>query len=163
MQELECDFLLCSAYKFYGPHLGIAYVSEPWLTALKPYKVEPATDIGPGRFETGTQSFEALAGFVETVGYLADLVIDDPDVSLADRLQASYNWIAEHEQLLSARFLRWIAAKSNVTMYGCPSANHDIRTPTFAFSVEGFHPNDIAMHLGKKNMCVWAGHFYAQG
>ncbi|EKO3677659.1 cysteine desulfurase-like protein, partial [Vibrio metschnikovii] len=71
VQDLECDFLVCSAYKFFGPHIGIAYIHSQWLHSLQPYKVEPATNIGPGRFETGTQSFESLAGLVAAIDYLA--------------------------------------------------------------------------------------------
>ncbi len=72
VQALGCDFLACSAYKFFGPHVGIAYIAPKWLQTLRPYKVEPATEQGPGgRFETGTQSFEALAGLVAAVEYLA--------------------------------------------------------------------------------------------
>ncbi|GAL30723.1 cysteine desulfurase [Vibrio variabilis] len=71
VEALGCDFLVCSAYKFFGPHLGVAFVASDWLQSLRPYKVEPATDIGPGRFETGTQNFEALAGFIAAVNYLA--------------------------------------------------------------------------------------------
>ncbi|WP_434361408.1 cysteine desulfurase-like protein [Parasalinivibrio latis] len=163
VQHLECDFLLCSAYKFYGPHLGIAFVSEPWLTELIPYKVEPATDIGPGRFETGTQSFEALAGFVETVDYLASLSGFGEEEPLRDRLELSFQKIAQHEERLSERFLRWVETKSHIKLYGLTDSNHHIRTPTFAFTVSKMHPSDVAVSLGQKNMCVWAGHFYAQG
>ncbi|MCG6489349.1 aminotransferase class V-fold PLP-dependent enzyme, partial [Vibrio parahaemolyticus] len=88
VQELGCDFLACSAYKFFGPHVGIAYVSSQWLHALKPYKVEPATNIGPGRFETGTQSFEGLAGVIAAIDYLAQW--GEAGLSLRERLEQSF-------------------------------------------------------------------------
>ncbi|HAG38905.1 MAG TPA: cysteine desulfurase-like protein, partial [Pseudoalteromonas sp.] len=71
VQALDCDFLACSAYKFFGPHLGMVYGKTQHLEGFTPYKVEPAKDVAPGRWETGTQSFEALAGFIAAVDYIA--------------------------------------------------------------------------------------------
>lgn len=102
VQELDCDFLACSAYKFFGPHVGIAYVSTRWLRELTPYKVEPATNIGPGRFETGTQSFEGLAGIVAAIEYLAQWGSEGS--SLRDRLIDSFEQFNKHELHLTHYF-----------------------------------------------------------
>lgn len=162
VQALGCDFLACSAYKFFGPHVGIAYIAPKWLQTLRPYKVEPATEQGPGRFETGTQSFEALAGLVAAVEYLAQW--GDEGTSLRQRLLQSYAQYQRHEALLSEHFLQCLSQYSNITLYGINAQSRlQERTPTFAIRIDGVTPGDVAVHLGKANMCVWNGHFYAQG
>jgi len=162
VQALGCDFLACSAYKFFGPHVGIAYIAPKWLQTLRPYKVEPATEQGPGRFETGTQSFEALAGLVAAVEYLAQW--GDEGTSLRQRLLQSYAQYQRHEALLSEHFLQCLSQYSNITLYGINAQSRlQERTPTFAIRIDGVTPGDVAVHLGKQNMCVWNGHFYAQG
>jgi len=162
VQDLGCDFLVCSAYKFFGPHVGIAYIAPQWLQTLRPYKVEPATDEGPGRFETGTQNFEALAGFIAAVDYLAQW--GNQDASLRQRLLTSFVQYQEHEKNLSHHFLSKLAEFDNVSLYGINSP-HQLgeRTPTFAIRIDDVMPSDVAAHLGQNNMCVWHGHFYAQG
>ncbi|UXI04448.1 cysteine desulfurase-like protein [Photobacterium sp. TY1-4] len=162
VQALGCDFLACSAYKFFGPHVGIAYIAPQWLQTLRPYKVEPATNQGPGRFETGTQSFEALAGFVAAVEYLAQW--GEPGADLRQRLQQSYAQYQQHETALSRHFLACATQYPTIRLYGITDANRlHQRTPTFAIRIDGVTPGDVAVHLGKQNMCVWNGHFYAQG
>ncbi len=161
VQALGCDFLACSAYKFFGPHLGMVYVNDQWLHSLSPYKVEPATNIGPGRFETGTQNFEALAGFIATVDYLAQW--SDPSKPLRQRLEQSFSQIASHEAALSERFLSRIANNKQITLHGHNQANSELRTPTFAITIDGITTEQVAKALGKHNICVWNGHFYALG
>ncbi|GAB3519396.1 cysteine desulfurase-like protein [Photobacterium alginatilyticum] len=162
VQSLGCDFLACSAYKFFGPHVGIAYIAPQWLQTLRPYKVEPATDEGPGRFETGTQSFEALAGLVAAVDYLAQW--GDEGASLRQRLQQSFALYQQHEVSLSEHFLNRLSQYSNITLYGINDQQRlRERTPTFAIRIDGVTPGDVAVHLGKQHMCVWNGHFYALG
>ncbi|EKO3367812.1 cysteine desulfurase-like protein [Vibrio fluvialis] len=161
VQELGCDFLACSAYKFFGPHVGIAYVSSQWLHALKPYKVEPATNIGPGRFETGTQSFEGLAGVIAAIDYLAQW--GEAGLSLRERLEQSFAQFNEHEQTLSKHFLARLAELKGATLYGRDDYQSENRTPTFAIRLDDFHPELVARALGEQNICVWNGHFYALG
>ncbi|WP_108651801.1 cysteine desulfurase-like protein [Dongshaea marina] len=162
VQALGCDFLACSAYKFFGPHLGIAYVAPKWLHSLDPYKVEPATNEGPGRFETGTQSFEALAGLVAAIRYMAQF--SSPELSLRQRLVHSFEQCQAHEMELSRYFLDKLAQHSDITLYGISDKNriHE-RTPTFALRFKEAMPSDIAQVLGTHNICVWHGHFYALG
>ncbi|MGR5069719.1 MULTISPECIES: cysteine desulfurase-like protein [Vibrio] len=159
VQELDCDFLVCSAYKFFGPHVGIAYVADQWLHSIKPYKVEPATNIGPGRFETGTQSFEGLAGVTAAVAYLAQF--GDAGSSLRQRLEQSYALYNQHEQQLSEHFLQRLSALDGVNLFGIDNESSQRRTPTFALTFDKYSPEFIAKTLGENNICVWNGHFYA--
>ncbi|HHP0448313.1 TPA: cysteine desulfurase-like protein [Vibrio harveyi] len=161
VQAIGCDFLACSAYKFFGPHVGIAYIADQWLHSIKPYKVEPATNIGPGRFETGTQSFEGLAGVTAAIEYLAQF--GDEGASLRQRLEQSYALYNQHEQQLSAHFLHRLSALDGVNLFGINDESSQLRTPTFALTFDKFAPEFIAKTLGEHNICVWNGHFYALG
>ncbi len=161
VQALGCDFLACSAYKFFGPHVGIAYVSPKWLQTLRPYKVEPATNDGPGRFETGTQSFEGLAGVVAAIRYLSQW--GKSDESLRARLIESYQQFNQHETAISERFLSRLSELKGVKLYGRTVADSNLRTPTFALTFDHHTPELIARKLGERNICVGSGHFYALG
>ncbi|ELE7131913.1 cysteine desulfurase-like protein [Vibrio harveyi] len=161
VQAIGCDFLACSAYKFFGPHVGIAYIADQWLHSIKPYKVEPATNIGPGRFETGTQSFEGLAGVTAAIEYLAQF--GDEGASLRQRLEQSYALYNQHEQQLSAQFLQRLSALDGVNLFGINDESSQLRTPTFALTFDKYAPEFIAKTLGEHNICVWNGHFYALG
>ncbi|WBL71859.1 cysteine desulfurase-like protein [Serratia liquefaciens] len=161
VQALGCDFLVCSAYKFFGPHIGMAYIAPQWLQRLQPYKVEPATDVGPGRFETGTQSFEGLAGVTAAVEYLAQW--GTPGASLRQRLQESFADYHRHEENLCRYFLQRLQQIDDVQLYGSPLADSQRRTPTFALTFKRHAPEQVARRLGRHNICVGSGHFYAQG
>lgn len=161
VQKLGCDFLACSAYKFFGPHVGIAYVAPKWLQSLKPYKVEPAKDEGPGRFETGTQSFEGLAGVIAAVKYLSQW--GKSNASLRERLVDSFKQFNQHESGISERFLSRLSELEGVHLFGKSEANSELRTPTFALTFDNHSPEFIAKKLGERNICVWNGHFYALG
>ncbi|KJG07986.1 cysteine desulfurase [Photobacterium kishitanii] len=163
VQELDCDFLVCSAYKFFGPHLGIAYIAPQWIQTLRPYKVEPAPNNGPARFETGTQNFEALAGFIAAVNYLADYSrnLDEQSLSLRQHLSRSFKYYQIYEGTLSQYFLSRLNRYSNVKLFGLN--HHHQRTPTFAIRINNVEPAEVAAYLAKHNICIWHGHFYAQG
>ncbi|HAS61171.1 MAG TPA: cysteine desulfurase-like protein [Vibrio sp.] len=161
VQQLECDFLVCSAYKFFGPHIGIAYVAPKWIQAIQPYKVEPAPELGPSRFETGTQSFEALAGLIACINYLAQW--GDTTMSLRQRLQQSYAVFNHYETLLSEYFLQRLTLLDGVRLWGRNMANSDLRTPTFALTFDSLTPQEVAIALGEQNLCLGSGHFYALG
>lgn len=161
VQNLGCDFLACSAYKFFGPHVGIAYIAPKWLQTLQPYKVEPATNLGPGRFETGTQSFEGLAGVISAVKYLAQWGKEGE--SLRARLVDSFQQFNNHESAISERFLKRLDDLDGVKLWGREDADSELRTPTFALTFDNHSPGEIAKKLGERNICVWNGHFYALG
>ncbi|EGS7958836.1 cysteine desulfurase-like protein [Vibrio cholerae] len=161
VQALGCDFLACSAYKFFGPHVGIVYVAPQWQNTILPYKVEPATNQGPGRFETGTLSFEGLAGVIAAVQYLAQW--GDPNSRLRERLVESYQQYQQHEQRLSEYFLQKLSDMPELKLHGLQLADAAKRTPTFALTCTDCTPQSMAKMLGEQNVCVWNGHFYALG
>jgi cysteine desulfurase family protein (TIGR01976 family) len=137
------DVLICSPYKFYGPHLGVAFVRAELLERWRPYKVRPAPDAPLGQqYETGTLPHELLAGFVGAVDYLGSL---------------GWDAIVAHERALGERFLE--GRPGNCRLYG--PATMDGRVPTFAFTVEGRSPRDAAERLGRRGIAVWHGNYYA--
>jgi cysteine desulfurase family protein (TIGR01976 family) len=137
------DVLICSPYKFFGPHLGIAFVRRELLESWRPYKVRPHPDrpLGGG-FETGTPPYELWAGFVAAVEYVESLGWDD---------------IVAWERELGGRFLDGLPP--NVRLHGLPTM--DGRVPTFAFSVDGLAAAEAAARLGERGYAVWHGNYYA--
>ncbi len=150
------DFLVASAYKFFGPHTGCLYGRSDVLDELDAYKLRPAPNKPPGKWETGTQSFESLAGVAAAIDYIASLGEGE---TLRDRLVSSMTAIGEYERALSARFLDGIRDMSRVTLYGSPTP--DGRTPTFAIGFEGVRPAQVASDLGDQGIFVWSGDYYA--
>jgi cysteine desulfurase family protein (TIGR01976 family) len=136
--DLGVDVLLCSPYKFFGPHLGLAFVRPELTEHWRTYKVRPADH----PYETGTLPHELLAGFVAAVEYIE-----------------SVGWVAirEQERALGEQFLAGLP--DAVTLYGLPGM--DGRVPTFAFTVEGRSPRSVAEHLGERDIAVWDGNYYA--
>lgn len=153
------DVVFCSPYKFFGPHLGIMAARHELLERLHPYKVRPAPDEAPERWETGTLSHEALAGLTAAVGYLRDLVDGVGRPGIVSAMEA----IREHEALLSTRFLEGVGRIPGVRLYGIADpARIGERTPTFAIRVGDQHPRDTAGELGRRGVFVWDGNYYAQ-
>jgi Selenocysteine lyase len=141
---LEVDVLLCSPYKFYGPHLGLAYVRKELAEGWRPYKVRPApTEPLGARFETGTLAHELLAGFVACVEYIDSI---------------GWEAIKTQERGLGERFLAGLPP-ANCQLYG-PSSM-DNRVATFAFNVAGISPRAVAEHLAERDIAVWDGDYYA--
>ena len=137
------DVLLCSPYKFFGPHLGLFFGRSDVLERLSPYKVRPAPDEPLAqRFETGTLPHEALAGLVAAVQYVDSV---------------GWDAIVAHERELGQRFLDGLAAR--VELHGI--AGMDGRTPTFAITIPGRSPFDVAALLAERDIAVWAGNYYA--
>ncbi len=153
---LGTDFLAASAYKFFGPHTGCLYGRREVLESVEAYKIRPAPDVPPEKWETGTQSFESLAGVAAAVDYLASL---GTGATRRDQLRSAMEAIGEYERSLSERFLNGIADISGVALYG--RSVPDGRTPTFAVSVDGTHPDDVAETLGDQGIFVWSGDYYA--
>ena len=149
-REWGIDVLLCSPYKFFGPHLGIAAIRPDLAESLPADRVRPANEEPPGhRFETGTQSHEAIAGAAAAVDYLRSL--GDGDLDLAfDRIEG-------HETALSERFLAGIP--DELTLYGVPRAEG--RTPTFCFNLSRSEPRRVAARLAERDIYVWDGDYYA--
>jgi cysteine desulfurase family protein (TIGR01976 family) len=149
-REWGIDVLLCSPYKFFGPHLGIAAIRPDLAESLPADRVRPASEEPPGhRFETGTQSHEAIAGTVAAIGYLRSLGGGDLDVAF-DRIE-------RHETALSERFLAGMP--DDLTLYGI--ARPEGRTPTFCFNLAGEEPRAVAARLAGRDVYVWDGDYYA--
>jgi selenocysteine lyase/cysteine desulfurase len=143
VRHLDADVLLCSPYKFFGPHLGLFFGCAELLERWRPYKVRPAPDEPlAARFETGTQAHELLAGFVAAVGYLDSI---------------GWDAIRRHERALSERFLAGLP--EGVELHGLPAAEG--RTPTFAFTLPGRTPLQVAQLLAEREIAVWSGDYYA--
>jgi cysteine desulfurase family protein (TIGR01976 family) len=144
------DVLLCSPYKFFGPHLGVAAIRPDLAESLPADRVRPAPEDPPGhRFETGTQSHEAIAGTVAAVDYLR---------SLGDgSLEAAFERIQAHENALARRFLDGLP--EGIELYGIRGVEG--RTPTFCFNVRGQAPRAVAERLGERGLYVWDGDYYA--
>jgi cysteine desulfurase family protein (TIGR01976 family) len=154
------DVLLCSPYKFFGPHLGLASIRHDLAERLPADRVRPADEKPAGhRFETGTQSHEALAGFVAAVDYLAGLGIGD---TRREQLDTAFARITAHEERLSARILSRLTAIDGVRVYGITDPGRVAeRTPTFAFTVCGVSPRAVSATLGSHGLFTWDGNYYA--
>ncbi|MBA2480627.1 MAG: cysteine desulfurase-like protein [Planctomycetes bacterium] len=173
VRALDCDFLACSAYKFCGPHVGILYAKQKHLEALTAYKVRPSTMVAPGKWETGTQNFEALAGLSACVAYLGSLAgspVGSPtataerDPFARSTLVAAMERIAAHERTLSARFLEAAARIPGLRVHGIADpARAAERTPTFGITLASAAPHQAAERLCEHGVFVWDGHFYAKG
>ena len=161
VEALGADFLVCSAYKFFGPHTGILWGREELLEATAAYRLRPAPAAGPGKWETGTQSFESLAGVIAAVDYLASL---GEGTTRRERLGSAYAAIGVHEERLAARFLAGAAEMPEVCVHGLTDpARLGERAPTFALDVAGVTPRQAARRLGDQGIYTWSGDYYAVG
>ena len=161
---LGADVVFCSPYKIFGPHLGLAFIQAELLGTWRPYKVRPAHDEGPDRWETGTQNHEGLAGLVAAVEYLAEVGRTFGGATGGRRaaVVAGFEAIRSHEASLSDRFLKGIAGISDLRLYGIADAGRvDERTPTFAVRVGDRDPARTAEELGRQGIFVWHGNYYA--
>jgi cysteine desulfurase family protein (TIGR01976 family) len=156
VRRSDVDFLVASAYKWFGPHTGCLFGTARLLEEITPYKLRPAPDSSPDRWETGTQSFESLAGVVAAVEYIASL---GTGATRRERIVSAYEAISDHETMLSDRFLSSLRSIDGITLFGKLTARD--RTPTFAIDVEGMSPHDVAERLGNAGCFVWSGDYYA--
>jgi cysteine desulfurase family protein (TIGR01976 family) len=158
--SLGVDVLLCSPYKFFGPHLGMAWLRPDLARVLPAERVRPAGENPPGhRFETGTLSHEAIAGFVAAVEYLASL---GSGKDLAERLDRSYESIREHEADLARAFGAGLAKFAGLRSVGAPADSVSRRVPTFGLICERRTPLQLASALGAQGIYTWHGNFYAK-
>jgi cysteine desulfurase family protein (TIGR01976 family) len=154
---LGCDFLACSAYKFYGPHVGVLWGRQALLEGLDVPRLEPAPDEAPQRLETGTQNHEGIVGAAAAVDFLASLS-EGPD--RRTRLARVQTGLHARGLSLLERLWSGLGAIRGVTLYGAPPS--DARTPTVAFAVEGHPAEDVARALGSQGVFVSHGDFYAK-
>lgn len=158
---LGCDFLACSAYKFFGPHVGILWGRRDLLTTLDAYKVRPAPDAIPGKWMTGTQNHEGIAGVGAAIAYLADLAADVAGDRRA-RLRTAMARVRDVERALGARLLAGLAARPRFRVWGIRGPDRlDERVPTVSFTDRYLTPRAIAEHLAQRGICAWNGNNYA--
>jgi len=163
VQAIGCDFLVCSPYKFFGPHQGVLYGRSEVLAQLEPYRVRPAPSKHPGSFETGTQSIEGCAGIAAAIDYFAWLggsVAEGSD--RASALGSAMRALFEYEKSLAARLIDGLVAIDGVTVQGITDpAAFDRRVPTVSFTHDRVGAAAIAEALAQRNIFVWSGHNYA--
>lgn len=172
VQDIDCDFLLCSAYKFYGPHVGILWGRYDLLAELPVDKVRPAKDLPPWRWETGTPSFETIAGLGATFDYLAGIghacgapyAGRFPQFSGRRRLfKIAMAALADHERALCCRLIELLRGISGLRITGVTDpARMALRVPTVLFNLDGHAPADVAAALAQRGIFVWSGDYYAQ-
>ena len=155
--EMNCDFLACSAYKFYGPHVGILYGKRELLERVDVPRLDPAPNTSPERLETGTQNHEGIVGAGAAVEFLASLAGRTP--SRRDALRRTFDGLRRRGELLLARLWNDLAEIDGVTLYGPRPGTP--RTPTLAFTMRGRTTDDIARALARRGLFVSNGDFYA--
>jgi len=165
VHAIGADVVVCSPYKIFGPHLGILFGRRELLESWRPYKVRPASEDLPYRWETGTQNHEGFAGFVAAVDYLADVgrMYGNPSgTRRRDAVGAAFEAIGDHEATLSRRFLEGVGVIDDLRLYGIAEPDRVAeRTPTFAVRLGDQHPLETAKLLGERGIFVWDGHYYA--
>ena len=164
VRALDCDFLVCSTYKFFGPHMGVLYGKRERLKRLHPYKVRALTNNSPFRWEWGTLNHECIAGITASVEYLADLGRRmDPSVQTRRAaLLAAYGAIQHHERRLAEHLIRGLLAIPGLKLYGISDPKRfNQRCPTIAVRIEGRPPLGLATKLGEHGFFTWDGNYYA--
>jgi cysteine desulfurase family protein (TIGR01976 family) len=172
VQDLDCDFLVCSAYKFFGPHAGILYGQYDLLEELMAYKVRPAPNSLPGKFETGTQNHEGIAGVLGAVEYFewlgsafgADQLkrYEGRYQGRKLRLKQAAGALHAYELEISRAMLDALEEIPGLTLFGLKDPRRlEERVPTFSFTLKGWHPRQLAEVLAKERIYTWDGNYYA--
>ena len=168
VQEIGCDFLLCSSYKFYGPHLGVMWGREDLLNSLPAYKVRPAKDIAPNRWENGTPSYETWNGLRACLDYWEQIGLEYGQADLPQYQGARLNMkravvaVQDYERELVAELIDGLSSIRGVSISGIVEPERmGLRVPTVAMVKEGKSPDEIASILAAKHVYVWSGDYYA--
>jgi len=166
VKALDCDFLACSAYKFFGPHVGILYGKQEHLERLRAYRVRPAGEELPGKWETGTKNHEGLVGAAAAIDYIAGLGVAYGNVagnaSRREQLAAAWKVIGDYEHQLIDRLITGLKSIPRVRIYGITNRMEwEHRVATVSIRKEGLTPEQIATKLAEQNIFVWNGNFYA--
>lgn len=161
----NCDFLACSDYKFFGPHLGLIWGRREFMESVQPYKVRPADNQIPTRWMTGTQSHESIVGGMACVDYIADIGrITGQDESAGRRiaLRSAFEAILEYEQSLSKKLIDGLSQIEGIEIIGISDHSRlDERFPTFSIRHKRIPPAELAKQLGMQGIYVWSGNYYA--
>jgi len=160
VQALDCDFLACSSYKFFGPHMGVLYGKYELMAELEAYKIRPASPEPPEKWEQGTPNIECLAGVTAAVDYIASIAGEEG--SRRERIVRAMGLSREYEMALSERFLRGATAVPGLQVYGITDVERlDERAPTFAVRLAGWAPHELQERLAAEGIFTWAGDYYA--
>ncbi|PZF77634.1 cysteine desulfurase-like protein [Aestuariivirga litoralis] len=159
VQDLGADFVVSSAYKWFGPHQGILWGREDLLKQTFGYKVRPAGEDLPHKFETGTLSHEGMAGTLGAIEYLEQFGTGE---TRAKRIASAWNTLADYEHKITRKLIEGLKTFKGLTIRGITSANAmHRRVPTVSFTLDGHHPEAMAKAFAKDNIFVWSGHNYA--
>ena len=160
VQDLQCDFLVTSIYKYFGPHISAVYAKKEYLNEFSPYKVEPASNNIPNCWETGTPDFSAIAAIPATIKYIISL--SEKSSPTRKNLELAYQNIKKYENELSRYFLNKVWELKHIKVYGITNTD-DVhkRTSTFALTVKNKTSHQVAKYLAKHGIFAWSGHFYA--
>ena len=157
VKSLDCDFLICSAYKFYGPHVGLLYSRPGLLDTLDPDRLIVQEQFAPYKIETGTLNHAACNGVSAAIDFISSIGEGN---SYREKLVSAYNKIGNHEYELASNLYSNLDSLDNVTVIGQDFSNKN-RTPTVSFIHKKYSANEICKKLGEVNICAWDGHFYA--
>ena len=164
VEAWDCDLLACSAYKFFGPHVGLLWGRRNLLESLKAYKLRPASNQLPDKWMTGTGNHEGIAGVGEAIEYLADLGrdVDPTSESRRQALATAFRAIGDHERELSLGLLDGLVRLPGVTIHGITDADLiDQRVATYSITHDQLSPGELAKHLARRGIFTWAGNHYA--
>jgi cysteine desulfurase family protein (TIGR01976 family) len=164
VRALDCDFLVCSTYKFFGPHMGVLYGKREHLKKLRPYKVRPNTDNIPNCWEWGTLNHECIAGIKACVDYWEALGRRaEPTVTTRrGAILAAHTAIHQHERRMMEKMIAGLLAIPGLKLYGITDPRHfENRCATFAVRIEGHSPLELATKLGERGFFTWDGNYYA--
>ncbi len=161
--DFDCDYLVCSAYKFFGPHIGVLYGRRNRMMELAPYKLRPAPDSLPGRWMTGTQNHACIAGAAAAVEYLASLSeISDDGTNRRLRIKDAMTEITSYESQLISRLIQGLVSIPGVKLFGITEIHRlSERAPTVSFQVNGMKSIEVAQYLGTNGVFSWHGNYYA--
>ena len=160
--DLGCDFLVCSTYKFFGPHMGVLFGKREHLKRLQPYKVRPLTEVIPFRWEWGTLNHECIAGITACVDYIADIGRGSQASSRRAAIETAYDFIHQHEQALLNRAISGLRSIPGLKIYGITdSARFEERCGTLAIRIHGHPPAELATKLSDRGFFTWDGNYYA--
>ncbi|MGH7617813.1 MAG: aminotransferase class V-fold PLP-dependent enzyme, partial [Gemmatimonadaceae bacterium] len=159
VQAIGCDFLGCSAYKFYGPHIGVLWGKRALIESLDAPRLEPAPQESPERLETGTQNHEGIVGAAAAVDFLASLASGRGERTRREALRATFDELHARGESLLRSLWDGLASITGVTLYGPKPGTP--RTPTLGFTLAGYSTDDVATALAKRGVFVSNGDFYA--
>ena len=152
-----CDFLLCSAYKFYGPHVGLLYTKPGLLDRLPTDRLRTTNQMAPYSIETGTLNHAAIAGVTASIEFISHL---GSGKTLREKIISAYSQIGKHENKLAQRLYNGLKEIPGLSIIGQPFGKSE-RSPTISFTLKNKKAEEVCQHLASKNICAWDGHFYA--